>query len=100
LVALKCDLREALEDEEENVNEPRRPMVEYKQGLQVAQNIKAMRYLGKFLRFVISDQSLIQNAECSAMKNRGVKEAFVETAKVALSVKNPSDKRGGVCSIM
>ena len=47
LVALKCDLREAQDDEEENVNEPRRPMVEYKQGLQVAQNIKALRYLGK-----------------------------------------------------
>jgi Rho family protein len=30
--------------------------------------------------------------ECSAMKNRGVNEAFTEAARVALSVKNPADK--------
>jgi Rho family protein len=46
LVALKCDLREMQEDEDENPQEPKRPMIEYKQGLQVAQNIKALRYLG------------------------------------------------------
>jgi GTPase SAR1 family protein len=45
LVALKCDLRENNDDEE--TNEPKRPLIEYKQGLQVAQNIKALRYLGK-----------------------------------------------------
>jgi len=81
LVALKCDLRENQEDEE--TTEPKRPLIEYKQGLQVAQNIKALRYL-----------------ECSAMKNRGVKEAFNEAAKVALSVKNPDDKAGSKCVIM
>jgi Rho family protein len=48
LVALKCDLREAQEEEEENPMEPRSPMVEYRQGLQVAQNIKALRYLGSY----------------------------------------------------
>jgi len=45
LVALKCDLREAHDEDE--TGEPKRPLIEYKQGLQVAQNIKALRYLGK-----------------------------------------------------
>lgn len=46
LVALKCDLREKHTDEEDENTEPKRPMIEYKQGLQVAQKIKALRYLG------------------------------------------------------
>jgi Rho family protein len=47
LVALKCDLREEQDgDEEEGTAEPKRPMIDYKQGLQVAQSIKALRYLG------------------------------------------------------
>jgi Rho family protein len=46
LVALKCDLRERHNDEEDDNAEPKRPMIEYKQGLQVAQKIKALRYLG------------------------------------------------------
>lgn len=75
LVALKCDLRETQDDDIDENNELKQPMIEYKQGLQVAQNIKALRYL-----------------ECSAMKNRGVKEAFTEATRVALSVKNASDK--------
>jgi hypothetical protein len=33
------------------------------------------------------------------MKNRGVKEAFIEAAKVALTVRNPSD-RGSKCEVM
>jgi Rho family protein len=37
--------------------------------------------------------------ECSAMKNRGVKEAFIEATKVALSVKNATDKTSK-CEIM
>ncbi|KIW07899.1 uncharacterized protein PV09_01809 [Verruconis gallopava] len=83
LVALKCDLRErSQEDEEDGAQEPKRPMIEYKAGLQVAQRIKALRYL-----------------ECSAMKNRGVNEAFTEAARVALSVKNPADKSSS-CAIM
>ncbi|KAF2674957.1 hypothetical protein BT63DRAFT_25158 [Microthyrium microscopicum] len=88
LVALKCDLREGQDEEEEGSNdaeaEPKRPMIEYKQGLQVARNIKALRYL-----------------ECSAMKNRGVREAFNEAARVALSVKTTSDKSSfSKCIIM
>ena len=49
LVALKCDLREAVGDEEEDAREPKRPMIEYKQGLVVAEKIRALRYLGTFV---------------------------------------------------
>jgi Rho family protein len=37
--------------------------------------------------------------ECSAMKNRGVNEAFTEAARVALQVKNSKDKSSG-CTVM
>jgi Rho family protein len=37
--------------------------------------------------------------ECSAMKNRGVNEAFTEAARVALQVKTSKDKSGG-CTIL
>lgn len=47
LVALKCDLREKQGDDEEDSNEPKRPLIDYKQGLAVAEKIKALRYLGK-----------------------------------------------------
>jgi len=47
LVALKCDLRESHQDEEDGSNEPKRPMIQYQQGLEVAQRIKALRYLGE-----------------------------------------------------
>jgi Rho family protein len=78
LVALKCDLREAA-DEEEGANEeanPRekKPMISYDQGLEVARRIHALRYL-----------------ECSAMRKRGVNEAFTEAARVALSVRKERD---------
>jgi Rho family protein len=49
LVALKCDLREKHNDDDDTAEaerEPKRPMIEYKQGLNVAQKIKALRYLG------------------------------------------------------
>jgi Rho family protein len=40
-------------------------------------------------------------AECSAMKNRGVNEAFTEAARVALTVKNvKGDKDSASCSVM
>ncbi|OCT51918.1 GTP-binding protein RHO3 [Cladophialophora carrionii] len=47
LCALKCDLREEheKEDEEEN-NAPPRPMIKYNEGLEVARRIGALRYLG------------------------------------------------------
>ncbi|PFH62253.1 hypothetical protein XA68_14384 [Ophiocordyceps unilateralis] len=75
LVALKCDLREQNEEDEvapSNGADRREkgPLINYDQGLEVARRIGASRYL-----------------ECSAMKNRGVNEAFTEAARVALSVK-------------
>lgn len=90
LVALKCDLRENTEDDEEaapaegtdGAQREKRPMIDYNQGLDVARRIKAMRYL-----------------ECSAMRNRGVNEAFTEAARVALSVK-PSGEQDSKCAIM
>lgn len=85
LVALKCDLREqAGEDEEEGdaanaeaAEAPRekKPTISYEQGLEVARRIGALRYL-----------------ECSAMRNRGVNEAFTEAARVALSVKKDTEE--------
>ncbi|KAI8067621.1 small GTPase superfamily [Gilbertella persicaria] len=63
LVALKCDLRS-----ENHLN-----TISYEEGLDMAKSINAVRYL-----------------ECSAKLNRGVKECFQETAKVALSVRSKS----------
>ncbi|KAF3768608.1 hypothetical protein M406DRAFT_273042 [Cryphonectria parasitica EP155] len=90
LVALKCDLREGSEDEEEapaattdgaDGQREKKPMIGYEQGLEVARRINALRYL-----------------ECSAMRNRGVNEAFTEAARVALSVKK--DKEDNKCVVM
>lgn len=47
LVALKCDLREKQAEEEEDNHEPKKPLIDYKQGLAVAEKIKALRYLGE-----------------------------------------------------
>lgn len=87
LVALKCDLRE---DEEEGEGAEggvhgggNKVLVSYDQGLEVAKRIGALRYL-----------------ECSAMKNRGVNEAFTEAARVALSVKGVGGKDESKCVIM
>lgn len=90
LVALKCDLREGSEDEDETApagadgadgQREKKPMINYEQGLEVARRINALRYL-----------------ECSAMRNRGVNEAFTEAARVALSVKK--DKEDNKCVVM
>lgn len=51
LVALKCDLREKGADEEEETGATRggeKVMIDYKQGLEVAKRIQALRYLGMF----------------------------------------------------
>ena len=50
LVALKCDLREQGKEEEEDgeQGQPRKQAIDYKQGLAVAEKIKALRYLGEF----------------------------------------------------
>ena len=85
LVALKCDLREAGDDEPEVEGQPRekKEMISYNQGLEVARRINALRYL-----------------ECSAMRNRGVNEAFTEAARVALSVKPNGGKDDSKCNVM
>jgi Rho family protein len=82
LVALKCDLRRREEADDDENPQPEKPMINYDEGLKVAERIKALRYL-----------------ECSAMKNRGVNEAFTEAARVALSVKNSKD-RDRSCTVM
>ena len=96
LVALKCDLRESNEEDEDPAAagadpnaaaaaaapKEKKPMIDYNQGLDVARRIKAMRYL-----------------ECSAMRNRGVNEAFTEAARVALSVK-PAGEKDSKCVVM
>ena len=53
LVALKCDLREKHSDEDDeaggnDTSHPRKEkeMIDYKQGLEVARRIQALRYLG------------------------------------------------------
>ncbi|KAL1846676.1 hypothetical protein VTK73DRAFT_241 [Phialemonium thermophilum] len=92
LVALKCDLREAADDDEEvpgggadgeanGAPREKKPMINYDQGLEVARRINALRYL-----------------ECSAMRNRGVNEAFTEAARVALSVKK--EQKDSKCCVM
>ncbi|KJZ71222.1 GTP-binding protein RHO3 [Hirsutella minnesotensis 3608] len=76
LVALKCDLREQGDEDEAEPNQREKgPLINYDQGLEVARRIGASRYL-----------------ECSAMRNRGVNEAFTEAARVALSVKKDRDE--------
>jgi len=89
LVALKCDLRESVEEENADADdqtapqpgEKRNQLINYDQGLEVARRIQASRYL-----------------ECSAMKNRGVNEAFTEAARVALGVKK--DREDSKCTVM
>jgi Rho family, other len=85
LVALKCDLREQGGDEEVEDGQVRekKDMINYNQGLEVARRINALRYL-----------------ECSAMRNRGVNEAFTEAARVALSVKPDGGKDSSKCNVM
>lgn len=44
LVALKCDLRE---QDQDDMAEAKGPLIDYKQGLAVAEKIRALRYLGE-----------------------------------------------------
>ncbi|KAL8680611.1 MAG: hypothetical protein Q9186_003203 [Xanthomendoza sp. 1 TL-2023] len=90
LVALKCDLREAYSDDDDKTAEadPSQPrkeqdLIDYKEGLEVARRIHALRYL-----------------ECSAKRNRGVNEAFTETARVALQVKTGASSSSSKCTVM
>jgi Rho family, other len=95
LVALKCDLRNADEDDDAAAAGgtdtegaaagagagEKKPMIGYDTGLEVARRIGALRYL-----------------ECSAMRNRGVNEAFTEAARVALSVRK--EREASKCTVM
>ncbi|EON67667.1 rho family, other [Coniosporium apollinis CBS 100218] len=88
LVALKCDLREKPDEDEDGARnagvhgQPEKMMIDYNRGLAVAEKIRALRYL-----------------ECSARENRGVNEAFTEAARVALSVKS-SKESSSKCTVM
>lgn len=79
LVALKADLRqsESQMDVDANMGTSAynndgqlKKLVTYEEGVAMAKQIGALRYL-----------------ECSAMKNRGVKEVFTEAARIALSAR-------------
>ncbi|EPY50791.1 rho family GTPase Rho3 [Schizosaccharomyces cryophilus OY26] len=70
LVALKCDLRGADDDQPNSTR-----IIGYEEGLAAAKKINAVRYL-----------------ECSAKLNRGVNEAFTEAARVALAAQPRSAK--------
>lgn len=43
---------------------------------------------------------MLTTTECSAMRNRGVSEAFTEAARVALAVKPAKAKEDSKCSVM
>lgn len=109
LVALKCDLREKHSDEDDEAggndtshSRKEKEMIDYKQGLEVARRIQALRYLGMLRRKPFKDKQRTKNyTECSAKRNRGVNEAFTEAARVALSVKSSGNSGGGSkCSVM
>lgn len=95
LVALKCDLRK--KDDDDEGAQPEKALIQYDEGLKVAERIKALRYLGMLPGFC--DQIVLIRLECSAMKNRGVNEAFTEAARVALSVKTNKDQSSS-CNVM
>ena len=77
LIALKCDLRST----PNKLKNPPTRRLTYHDGIAVAKNIRASRYL-----------------ECSAKMNRGVHEAFEEIASVAIASKHlgPSNQRACV----
>jgi GTPase SAR1 family protein len=73
LVALKCDLREQEKDDREDGREPKKPTIDYKQGLAVAEKVKALRYLGmlwhlRAARRMIYERRRINNS-CRVLSN-------------------------------
>ena len=106
LVALKCDLREKHSDDDDDDDDAghrkEKEMIDYKQGLEVARRIQALRYLGMYRRKAMGTRPLTVALECSAKRNRGVNEAFTEAARVALSVKGAtgSSSSGSKCTVM
>jgi len=67
LLALRCDLRDDPKTHADLANRGQRP-IDYEKGLAAARRVRASRYL-----------------ECSARRNRGVSEAFLEVARVSIS---------------
>lgn len=116
LVALKCDLRPSPGEEGEATGAEgeggeAKSMLTYQQGLEVAKRIQALRYLGMSgtLSFFLQAWSWGYcrqaganelRTECSAMKNRGVNEAFTEAARVALKVQPKKGSEDKGCTVM
>ncbi|KNZ47058.1 hypothetical protein VP01_670g6 [Puccinia sorghi] len=65
--ALRCDLRDDPKTHADLANRGQTP-IDYEKGLAAARRVRASRYL-----------------ECSARRNRGVSEAFLEVARVSIS---------------
>jgi hypothetical protein len=79
LVALKCDLRDD-ERTKERLAKYGEKCISYEEGLSMAKQIKAVRYLG-----TPRNEKLM--VECSAKHNRGVLEAFTEASRVSLTAR-------------
>jgi len=65
LVALKCDLRERgqdAEEEGEGEGEGKRGTIDYKQGLAVAERVKALRYLGELKATFYGEDGVLMDA--------------------------------------
>ncbi|ORZ23284.1 small GTPase superfamily [Absidia repens] len=77
LLALKCDLR----DEEPSNDSPATEPIMYEEGVAMARQIAAVRYL-----------------ECSAKHNRGVREVFEQAARVAIQDYKTNHPKGCVIS--
>jgi len=71
LVALKCDLRAQQDDDDLQQSD----LISYNEGVAAAKQVGALRYL-----------------ECSAKEDRGVREAFTEAARVALTAPSQGDE--------
>ena len=117
LCALKCDLREEQEkDDEEPVQQPGPGMIQYNEGLEVARRIGALRYLGTFpgcsVRLVLMRDRMLSHAEsrrqrsfygssasrptgqaCSVERQQQMHCYVIATSNLRLSLKIPFSAR-------
>lgn len=107
MVALKCDLREEPDEKTDNTavregaeSRPATVTCTYDEGLAVAKRIGALRYLGMQPLTKMKCSPADGTIECSAMRNRGVNEAFSEASRVALSVKPAGAPEKDKCVIL